>query len=75
MLTDPVVMGLITPCGDHTHLEWVCPDCGTSGCVGGDESPLRIKCGRSGRHLLIVGIPESSWMRVFSADSAESRLP
>lgn len=69
MQTDVVVMGAIIPCGDHTHLEWVCPDCGKAGCVDGDESPLRLECGRSGRHLLIVGIPESSWMRVFTGSA------
>jgi hypothetical protein len=58
MKTDGVVMGALTPHGDHTHLEWVCPDCGNAGYTDGARSPYRIVCSKTGRQFLIVGVPQ-----------------
>jgi hypothetical protein len=78
MKTDGVVMGAITPHGDHTHLEWVCPDCGYAGYTDGAQSPCRIECIKTGRQFLIVGVPQLGEVsnrdgRVVSPDQIGSR--
>jgi len=57
---DGVVMGLITSQGDHTHLQWVCPDCRSPGFASSEQSPLRIKCATAARRFLVVGVPTQS---------------
>jgi hypothetical protein len=57
MKTDGVVFGVLTPCGDHSHLEWVCPDCGNAGYIGGDQRIHRFNCDRTGREFLLLGLP------------------
>jgi hypothetical protein len=57
MRTDGVVLGTLTKCGDRTHVEWVCPDCGNSALEGGDDGPCRFVCERTGREFLVVGLP------------------
>lgn len=56
MRTDGVILGNLKRCGDHVHLEWVCPDCGSSGFTGGEDNPYRICCAITGREFLVVGI-------------------
>lgn len=57
MRTDGVVLGTLKQCGNHTHLEWVCPDCGNQGCKGyaPGDIPHRIVCSTSGREFLVLG--------------------
>ena len=54
MRTDGVVLGTLTDHGDHMHLEWVCPDCGSKGDKGAEIGPHRIVCDRTGREFLVV---------------------
>lgn len=56
MRTDGVVLGTLTQFDNHTHLEWVCPDCGNSGYTAGENSPCRLVCVKTGREFLVVGI-------------------
>jgi|SRR5215472_13925789 len=56
MATDGVILGNLTRFIDHFHLEWVCCDCG-SFCFVPDRSLYRNVCARTGRELLVVGIP------------------
>ena len=54
MRTEGVAFGNLTQCGDHMHLEWVCPDCGSSSFAGVESGPCRFFCCRSGREFLVV---------------------
>src|SRR5882672_7499581 len=58
MRTDGVVVGILTQCGDHTHLEWVCPDCGNycGTAWGYGDGPFRFICKKTKREFLVVGI-------------------
>jgi hypothetical protein len=56
MRTDGVILGTLKRFGNHSHLEWVCPDCGNCGFTGGEDNPYRIVCARTGREFLVVGI-------------------
>ncbi len=71
MRTDGVVLGTLTPYGDHTHLEYVCPACGSSGSTAGENSPWRIVCSKTGREFLVVGI----FRRTSPAPNPVLRLP
>lgn len=66
MSTDDVVIGTLTPHGDHMHLEWVCPDCGSLGSVGDPDGPLRAGCSKTGCEYL-VWWPEQITMRSATA--------
>ena len=57
MPTDDVILGTITPFGDHIHLEWVCCDCGAFCFIGANIGRYRHVCVRTGREFLVVGIP------------------
>jgi hypothetical protein len=57
MTTDDVILGALTPCHDHTHLEWVCPGCGCLWSVGGHVRQYRYLCDGTGREFLVIGIP------------------
>jgi hypothetical protein len=54
---DGVIFGDLTPHEGHTHLEWVCPDCGSRAYTDGEHGPHRITCDTTGRQFLVVGIP------------------
>jgi hypothetical protein len=54
--TDAVIFGTLKPCGDHFHLEFVCPDCGFLGFVCG-TSPQRVSCVETEREFLVIGLP------------------
>jgi hypothetical protein len=69
MRTDGVIFGITTPYGDHTHLDWVCPDCGSSGSVGDEYTRFRFLCSRTGRGFLVVGIADES-----ATDSGHKRV-
>jgi hypothetical protein len=58
MDVDSVVWGMIVPHGDHTHLEWVCPDCGSRAFASGECGHHRIVCTKTGRTFLVVGVPK-----------------
>ena len=60
MRTDGVVFGSVTRCGDHLHLEWVCPDCGSVGYTLYENGPLRIVCDETGQEFVVMGIPTAS---------------
>jgi hypothetical protein len=55
MRTDAVILVTLTQCGDHTHLEWSCPDCGISRVINGKYAPCRFRCADSDREYLVVG--------------------
>lgn len=63
MKTDGVVFGTLTPYRDHTHLNWVCPDCGTSGYFSGENGFHRLVCSETGRVFLVVGIADGAAVR------------
>jgi hypothetical protein len=41
MRTDGVILGKLIKFGDHTHLEWTCPDCGNECAAEGGWGPYR----------------------------------
>lgn len=72
MTTDGVIFAVLTPCGDHIHLEWVCCDCGAF-CFIGCQSRYRHVCAGTGREFLVIGIPidtNAAGIRLFRRSDA-----